>query len=350
MKRNLNGHAGRTAPFRQLCRRRRKRPERAIWGAMRDLQGRRIKYLRLSVTDRCNLRCRYCMPAAGIEKQRHADMLSFEEIESIARAAVDLGVTKIRLTGGEPLVRRGIPELCRRLSALKSRGLQELCMTTNGVLLPETAHELKTAGLDRLNISLDTLDPEQYSVLTRGGRLASVLDGLSAAETAGFTGTKINAVLIGGVTADQIEPLCGLAAERDLTVRFIELMPLGETAGWPRSAFISCETVLQRLPQLTPCGTSGVADLYRLPGARGRVGLIRPLSRHFCPACDRLRVTADGRLKPCLHSAEEWPLRGLPDSEIRRVLLDAVRRKPASHHLNTDAASRTPRRMHEIGG
>lgn len=318
--------------------------------AMRDGHGRRIEYLRLSVTDRCNLRCRYCMPADGVEKQGHADMLSFEEIEGIARIAVDLGVTKIRLTGGEPLVRRGIVDLCRRLAGLKNRGLRELCMTTNGVRLSEMAADLKAAGLDRLNISLDTLDPEQYRALTRGGSLPVVLAGLSAAEAAGFTGTKINAVLIGGVTEDQIEPLCRLTLERDLAVRFIELMPMGETGSWPRSAFISCETVLRRLPQLVPCGTSGVADLYRLPGARGRVGLIRPMSRHFCPACDRLRVTVDGRLKPCLHSAEEFSLRGLSDPEIRRVLLDAVHQKPASHHLNTDAVSRTPRRMHEIGG
>lgn len=223
-------------------------------------------------------------------------------------------------------------------------------MTTNGVLLPEMAAELKAAGLDRLNISLDTLDSEQYRALTRVGSLAWVLDGLSAAGAAGFTGTKINAVLIGGVTENQIKPLCGLTLAQNLTVRFIELMPVGETRSWPKHAFISCGTVLERLPELEPCGASGVADLYRLPGARGCVGLIRPLSRHFCPACDRLRVTADGRLKPCLHSAEEWSLRGLPDLEIRRVLLDAVRQKPASHRLDTDAVSRTPRRMHEIGG
>ena len=313
---------------------------------MQDLRGRTIDYLRLSVTDLCNYRCLYCMGADGVCKKEHREILSLEELAEIGRAAVTCGVKKIRLTGGEPLVRRGILDLCRMLRALP--GLEELTLTTNGAALPRMAADLKAAGVDRLNVSLDTLQPEKFRAITRRGELHETLAGLDAAEAAGFTGTKINAVLMGGVNDDEIADLAALTRERDWSVRFIELMPLGVCAGWPRERFISADAVLRTLPQLEAVGPDGVAELYRVPGWRGTVGLIRPMSRCFCAACSRIRVTADGRLKPCLHSAEEIPLRGLRGAELEDAIRRGVARKPEAHRLavGTD----TERTMNEIGG
>ena len=207
---------------------------------MLDNQGRNIRYLRLSVTDRCNFRCRYCMPAEGVCKREHSEMLSFEELTEIVRTAVSLGVSKVRLTGGEPLVRRGIVDLCRSLRAIN--GVRELAMTTNGALLPQYAAELKQAGVDRLNISLDTLNEDKFASLTRGGSLADTLAGLDAAWNAGFRGTKLNAVLLGGVNTDEIPALAQLAQDGKYEVRFIELMPIGECADWPRERFLPAGT------------------------------------------------------------------------------------------------------------
>lgn len=316
---------------------------------MRDAFGREITYLRVSLTDLCNLRCMYCMPAEGVEKRGHDNILSLEEIEEIAREAVSLGVKKIRLTGGEPLVRRGMPGLCRALRALP--GLEELTLTTNGILLSEMAGELKAAGVDRVNVSLDTLDPEKFRRITRGGALEQVLAGIQAAKDAGLTPVKLNCVLIGGFNDGEIPALAALTEREPVEMRFIELMPIGEAAGLGREAYLPCEAVLERLPQLQSAEGSGVAERYRLPGAAGTVGLIRPLSRSFCARCDRIRLTADGRLKPCLHSGEEIPLRGLHGADLRRALESAVRRKPAEHgELSADHRSQTPRDMNQIGG
>ncbi|MFR1716746.1 MAG: GTP 3',8-cyclase MoaA, partial [Butyricicoccus sp.] len=262
---------------------------------MLDNQGRNIRYLRLSVTDRCNFRCRYCMPAEGVCKREHSEMLSFEELTEIVRTAVSLGVSKVRLTGGEPLVRRGIVDLCRSLRAIN--GVRELTMTTNGALLPQYAAELKQAGVDRLNISLDTLNKDKFASLTRGGSLADTLAGLDAAWNAGFRGTKLNAVLLGGVNADEIPALAQLAQDGKYEVRFIELMPIGECADWPRERFLSADAVLHALPELQRLPNEGVAERYRMPVWKGKIGLIRPMSHRFCADCDRIRVTADGRLK-----------------------------------------------------
>jgi len=316
--------------------------------ALRDGTGRTIDYLRLSVTDRCNYRCVYCMPEDGVEKKAHGDILSLEELCEIAEAAVRCGVKKIRLTGGEPLLRRGIVELVCMLRHID--GLSELAMTTNGSLLPALATELKTAGLDRLNISLDTLCPERFRALTRRGELSEALAGLEAARAAGFTGTKLNAVLLGGVNDADLRPLAELTREEDLSVRFIELMPMGICADFPKERFVSAETVLAAVPELMPAGTDGVAELYRLPGAMGTVGLIRPMSRCFCASCSRLRVTADGRCKPCLHSAGEIPLRGLHGAALEDALRAAAACKPARHSLSACRASDTARCMNEIGG
>ena len=315
---------------------------------MLDNQGRNIRYLRLSVTDRCNFRCRYCMPAEGVCKREHREMLSFEELSEIVRTAVSLGVSKVRLTGGEPLVRRGIVDLCRSLRAIN--GVRELAMTTNGALLPQYAAELKQAGVDRLNISLDTLNKDKFASLTRGGSLADTLAGLDAARHAGFRGTKLNAVLLGGVNEDEIPALAQLAQDREFEVRFIELMPIGECADWPRERFLSADVVLHALPELQRLPNKGVAELYRMPGWKGKIGLIRPMSHRFCADCDRIRVTADGRLKPCLHSAQEIPLRGLHGENLERALREGMFGKPISHHMQSGQPSESRRGMSQIGG
>lgn len=315
---------------------------------MRDLTGRTIDYLRLSVTDLCNYRCIYCMGEDGICKKDHRKILSIEELAEMGRAAVACGVRKIRLTGGEPLVRRGILELCRCLRMLK--GLEELTLTTNGSLLPKMAAELKTAGVDRLNISLDTLDEERFRTITRRGELKDVLKGLRAAEDAGFTGTKLNTVLMGGINDGEIPNVVALTRENEISVRFIELMPMGPCTQWPKERFISAETVLEKVPTLQLIHTDGVAEVYQVPGWAGTVGLIRPVSCSFCNRCNRIRITADGRLKPCLHSAREIPLRGLSGSALERAIREAVAAKPERHHLAEEHLSHSARNMNEIGG
>lgn len=315
---------------------------------MRDAQGRRIGYLRLSVTDRCNCRCAYCMPADGVPMLSHDDVCSFEELARITEACCELGVSKVRLTGGEPLVRRGLPGLVRMLREVP--GVRELAMTTNATLLAPVASELRAAGLDRINVSLDSLRPERYAAITRGARLDDALAGLRAAHDAGFTGTKVNCVLMGGVNDDEVADIAGLAREKPVDVRFIELMPIGEAAGWPRARFVDASAVLGAVPGLAPVGTDGVAELFSAPGWAGRVGLIRPMSHRFCAGCTRIRVTADGRLKPCLHSADEVSLRGLAGRELREALLAGIALKPAHHDMDGTHASESARAMNEIGG
>ena len=314
---------------------------------MLDGCGRTIDYLRLSVTDLCNYRCRYCMPPEGVAKRDHGDILSLEELADIARAAVRLGVKKIRLTGGEPLVRRGIVELCRQLRTIP--GLQELCLTTNGALLPQLAAPLREAGLDRLNISLDTLRPDRFAEMTRLGHLSDALAGIEAAEAAGFHDLKLDTVLIGGFNDDEINDFINLTREHPWEVRFIELMPMGPCAEWDKSCFLSGDTVLQKVPALQQIESCGVARRYRLPGAMGTVGLISPVNHDFCAQCRRIRVTADGKLKGCLHSAEELPLRGLHGKELEDAIRQGILQKPERHHL-TERRSDTPRNMNQIGG
>lgn len=314
---------------------------------MQDGCGRTIDYLRLSVTDRCNYRCQYCMPETGVEKRAHGDILTLEELAEIAGAAVACGVKKIRLTGGEPLVRRGLVDLCRMLRAIP--GVEELCITTNGSLLPHLAKPLREAGLDRLNISLDTLRPKRFAAMTRLGTLQDVLDGIEAAEAAGFHGLKFDTVLIGGFNDDEIEDFVNLSREHPWEMRFIELMPMGPCAGWDRSCFLPAETVLDRVPELEPLEAQGVARRYKLPGAAGTVGLISPVSHDFCAECRRVRVTSDGRLKGCLHSREEISLRGLHGEALADAIRQGILHKPKRHHL-AERPSDTPRNMNQIGG
>ena len=315
---------------------------------MKDRYGRTIKYLRLSVTDLCNCRCVYCMGENGVPRLPHSAILSFEEIEEIVRAAVSLGVTKVRLTGGEPLVRRGIDELVRRLRGIE--GVEELAMTTNGARLAEYAAQLKSAGLDRLNVSLDTLDPEKFRRITRIGELCDTLDGLDAARRAGFEHIKLNTVLMGGVNDDEIAEIAALAKDGAFDVRFIELMPIGECTDWDRRRFLPAERVLEYLPKGERVPSDGVAELWRPAGFRGTVGLIRPLSHRFCADCDRIRVTADGCLKPCLHSAREIPLRGKHGEALVRTIAEGMQTKPREHHMADGHASESRRGMNRIGG
>lgn len=314
---------------------------------MTDTFGRRVDYLRLSVTDLCNYRCRYCMPAEGVPKREHGEILSVEECIEVVRAAARCGVTKVRLTGGEPLIRRGILDICRGIARIPE--VRELCLTTNGSLLPEMAVPLRQAGVDRLNISLDTLRPDRFAAITRTGTLQQALDGIAAAEEAGFTGLKLNTVLIGGFNDDEVGDFLALTVDRPWELRFIELMPMGPCAQWEKACFLSAGAVLERFPALEPIEAQGVALRYRLPGAKGTVGFISPVSHTFCSQCRRIRVTADGRLKSCLHSREELDLRGLRDTALEEAVRQGILQKPLEHHLS-DRPSDTPRSMNQIGG
>ena len=317
---------------------------------MIDSYGRSITYLRLSVTELCNLRCRYCMPADGVCKKRHEEMLTQEETLAAIRAAASLGVRKLRITGGEPLVKPNIVSLCREAAA--TPGIEELCLTTNGTLLPKLAAPLREAGVDRLNISLDTLDAEKYHYIARCGELEQSLAGIEAALAAGFEKIKLNTVLIGGFNDGEIPALAALTKRWPVDLRFIELMPMVDSGDFGPEAFLPCTAVTERLPELKseePDG--GVAKLYRLPGAQGRVGLISPVSAHFCAACNRLRLTADGKLKPCLHSADEISLKGLDQAGMTEKMREAILAKPKWHgELSYYERSHAARNMNQIGG
>ena len=314
---------------------------------MKDQFDREITYLRVSITDLCNLRCRYCMPD-GVCRKRHEDILTFEEITEIVAAAAELGISKIRITGGEPLVRRGCAELCGMIARID--GIREIDLTTNGVLLPRYAAALKEAGVTRVNISIDSLDPEKYARITGGGVLADALAGIEAAAAAGLTPIKLNTVLIGGFNDDEIPSFVELTRKTPVELRFIELMPMGGHFG--PEAYLPGDTVLQRVPELAPLPENGgVARLYRLPDGRGRVGLISPLSRHFCATCNRLRLTSEGNLKPCLHSSQEIPIRGKHGDELLQTLREAIFAKPRMHGvLDAEHRSEAGRTMNTIGG
>lgn len=317
---------------------------------MVDGYGRQINYLRLSVTERCNLRCRYCMPEDGICKKPHDAMLTEEEMLQALEVAASLGITKLRITGGEPLVKKNILSICERAAAVD--GIRELCMTTNGILLPKYAVRLKESGVKRINLSLDTLNPEKYAYITRWGTLDQALAGLHAALDADFEKIKINAVLIGGFNDDEIVPLAELTRKYPVDVRFIELMPIGDHDEFGQRAFIPCKRVIEQLPDAVPQEKDGsVARLYRLPGSLGNVGLISPLTDHFCKTCNRIRLTADGKLKPCLHSGEEISIKGLGKAGIEEQFRKAILGKPSCHaELSNVCRSQAGRNMNQIGG
>lgn len=317
---------------------------------MLDAYGRKITYLRLSVTELCNLRCRYCMPEDGVCKKRHEEMLTEEEMLCAVKAAASLGVTKLRITGGEPLVKRNILSICRRTAAVE--GIGEVCLTTNGLLLPQLAQPLREAGVRRVNLSLDTLDEKKYTYITRRGSLRQALDGLEAALDAGFERVKINTVLIGGFNDDEIPALARLTQQYPVDVRFIELMPMYDSGDFGPRAYLPGSVVTEHLPELKPQPDGdGVAKLYRLPGALGNIGIISPISAHFCGACNRIRLTADGKLKPCLHSTLEYSVKGLDFAGMQALLRQVILEKPRWHgELSVDHRSQAGRNMNEIGG
>ncbi|MGM9607843.1 MAG: GTP 3',8-cyclase MoaA [Oscillospiraceae bacterium] len=317
---------------------------------MKDNFEREITYLRLSVTERCNLRCRYCMPEEGVCKKSHAEMLTEDEMIRAVEAAAALGIWKLRVTGGEPLVKKNILSICRRASAVE--GIREVCLTTNGTLLPQMAKPLREAGVDRLNISLDTLNPEKYAYITRRGSLDDALRGIEAAFDAGFEHMKINAVLIGGFNDNEIVDLAALTMRYPVDVRFIELMPMTDSEEFGPHAYVPGEAVLEALPEAEPAGSDGgVAALYKLPSALGKIGLISAVSQHFCASCNRIRLTADGKLKPCLHSAQEYSIKGLGYEEMLETMRQAIQAKPACHvPLSAWEHSAAGRSMNQIGG
>lgn len=313
---------------------------------MKDRFGRNITYLRISVTDLCNLRCKYCMPESGVESLCHSDILSIEEIVEIVKVASKNGIKKIRLTGGEPLVRRGFINLCKQISEINE--IEDIAITTNGVYLKEMADELFENKVRRINFSLDTLIKEKYNDITRRNGFDKTMESLFYAIKKGFK-VKINVVLIGGFNDDEIEDFVNLANKYDLEVRFIELMQIGETANWSKDKFVSNKIVLEKVPKLEFDGVSGVAKIYKIKGQKGRIGLISPISCSFCEDCNRIRLTSDGKLKPCLHSKDEINLKGLSGEELEEAFKRGIFEKPEKHHLE-DGKSKSTRDMNKIGG
>lgn len=298
---------------------------------MKDKFGRKIEYLRLAVTDRCNYRCIYCMPPTGICNKSHDEILSIEEMTDIVKAAYSLDIKKLRLTGGEPLVRKGIVDLCR---SIKEIGEDiELGVTTNGSLLAPIAKELRTAGVDRLNISLDSLNPETFSKITRGGELRDVINGIRTARQAGFDNIKINTVLLAGINDEEIFDFIMLTGYEPVHLRFIELMPLGVAKHWDQSRFMPATKAEEYLHNARLLKIDGVARVYGIEGHPGTIGMICPMSRSFCPSCSKICVTADGRLKPCLHSDQEISLKGLKGGELIQAITEGVMQKPESHRF-----------------
>lgn len=319
---------------------------------MKDHFGREINYMRISVTDKCNNRCKYCMPPEGVADLGHSTILTFEEIERIVSAAASLGIKKYRLTGGEPLVRKGIVGLVEKLA--KIPGVEELGMTTNGLLLAQYAEDLKKAGLNRVNISMDSLRYSRYSEITRGGDLDQVVAGINEAVRVGMTPIKLNVVLMKGFNEDELLDFVQLTFQHDYEIRFIELMPIGTALEDCEYGYISCEEIKSRLPLLVPIeGEGGVAELYRYRGARGKIGFITPISSCFCEACNKLRLTSDGKIKTCLHSEQEIDLKEALAHGDEAVLVEAIRHailgKEERHHLE-DGGAPIARDMNRIGG
>jgi len=339
-----------------------------------DAFGRRIDYLRISVTDRCNLRCVYCMPPEGVPWRAPGEILTFEEIERFARVAAAEGISKIRLTGGEPLVRHGIVEHVRRLRDVT--GIEQIAITTNGTLLPIYAQDLYDAGLRRVNISLDTLDADTFAKITRGGKLANVLAGIDAAFEVGFDPVKLNVVVVRSLNQNLLD-FAKMTFERPIHIRFIEYMPVGgaelegtscsssEGEGWTEADHVPSDEVLDLLRtdglaagmgellevtrEAAPGGW-GPAHYYRFPGSKGTLGVISPLSHHFCGECNRLRLTAEGQLRTCLFSDDELDARSVlrtgTDEDVHALIRQALANKPENHNMRIG----TLRRMSQIGG
>ncbi len=328
--------------------------------SLTDRFGRPITYLRLSVTDRCNLRCVYCLPEKDAQRQRRGDQLTAEEIARVTEAAARSGVKRVRLTGGEPLVRPDIVEIVARIASIP--GIEEVSLTTNAMLLERLARPLAEAGLKRVNISLDTLDADKFRRITRGGTIDRLWRGIAAAEAAVLAPLKLNTVVVNGLNADELPALARLTIENPWHVRFIELMPVGNAQDWGEGfppqpgRYISAQEMKAQLatcnlkPEASPVG-NGPARTFRIPGALGTVGFISPLGEHFCQNCNRLRLTADGFLRPCLLLDGEINIReALRTGEpILPLLQKAVEAKPEGHELRLQHYPES-RRMAQIGG
>lgn len=325
-----------------------------------DSLGRVHTNLRISVTDRCNIRCFYCMPNENIQFRPRDEILTFEEIERFARISAQLGVNKLRLTGGEPLVRSGLDKLITKLVAIP--GITDVAMTTNGVLLAEQAESLKRAGLHRLNISLDGLKEETFEKIARRKGLHRVLEGIAAAQRVGFEKVRLNAVAIRGITDDEIVPLGEFARQQNLELRFIEFMPLDAEGNWETNQVLSGSVIRDRLeaefgellPASRPDPSQPAVD-YQFADGRGRIGFINPVSQPFCGACNRLRITAEGQIRNCLFSIEEWDARALlrsaaSDDEIALQLVACVQAKKPGHGIDSPEFVKPDRAMYQIGG
>jgi cyclic pyranopterin phosphate synthase len=325
---------------------------------MKDNYNRRIDYLRISITDRCNLKCIYCTPLKKLKHFNSDEILTDDEIIRFVRIACRQGLQKVRITGGEPLMRKNISSL---IQSIKEAGVRDLSLTTNGTMLPDRASELKKAGLDRVNISLDTLDAKRYKAITRGGDIHKVWKSIRAAEAAGLSPIKINVVPIKGLNDDEITAFASLTFDNDFHIRFIEFMPAVDDGTWSRDKYIQSDEILKRISSLASVEPfefrgSGPSRNFRLKGAKGVIGIISPLSDHFCKHCNRLRLTANGKIRPCLFSKHvidiKTPMRkGISDDELEKLYLEAVQSKPERHRLNdTEDPSVTIKTMSEIGG
>ncbi|MGC5328444.1 GTP 3',8-cyclase MoaA [Brevibacillus sp. SYSU BS000544] len=328
-----------------------------------DRYGRIHDYLRISVTDRCNLRCVYCMPPEGVEFQPHEQILRYEEIVEVVTVAASLGVRRLRLTGGEPLVRKDIEKLVAMLAAVP--GIEDIALTTNGIFLAQKAEKLKEAGLTRVNISLDSMKPDRYREITRGGDLGRVMEAIEASVRVGFEPIKLNVVMMKGFNDDEIEDLLRLTIEQPVNVRFIEYMPIGEASDEWRTRYLPLSTILERAKAMGLTADAsekvfgnGPSENYRLPNAKGSFGLIHPVSDHFCGNCNRLRLTADGNLKPCLYWIDELNVRpfiGDPEG-MKELFYRSLAIKPETHEMaqalekQTQTHTPTLRRMSQIGG
>ncbi len=325
---------------------------------IKDKYNRIIDYMRISITDRCNLRCIYCMPSEGIKPIKHKDVINYEEIIRIVRIAAGLGVRKIRITGGEPLIRKNLAYLVSSINSIK--GIEDISLTTNGVLLKEYAESLASAGLRRVNVSLDSLRSERYREITRGGDINSVWKGIHEAEKAGLLPIKINMVPIRGFNDDEIEDFARLTLKTAYNVRFIEFMPIGAKEIWNHEKYISTEEIKERVSKIAPLvpvriRKTGPARYFRFEDAPGVVGFISPITHHFCNSCNRLRLTSDGKLRSCLFSETEIDLKsamrcGASDEELERLLKLSIEIKPEGHSINHEKCFTHLKPMSKIGG
>jgi len=324
----------------------------------KDTFGRIIDYLRISVTDRCNLRCVYCMPHQGIKPTDSRNLLTYQEIARVSRVAARLGVGKVRITGGEPLTRYNLPSLIESLSEIE--GISDISLTTNGIFLKRYARSLARAGLKRINVSLDSLQPERYTKITREGKIHDVLEGIFESERAGLLPIKINMVPMKGINDDEIEDFALLTLNTSFHVRFIEFMPIGAKDLWNRDRHISSDEIkgrVSKIGHLVPVKMrkSGPARYFRFEGASGVIGFISPVTHHFCDSCNRLRLTCEGKIRPCLFSETEIDLRSAfcsvsPDKEIERLLRLAVQIKPEKHSIHSGDHFDNLKPMSKIGG